>query len=73
MGTFLEFLREVVKGMIRKVSAYFLRKNVLENRKTTLRRRKEGTEKPSVFSHHQIAESKRGTTEILVKKGHSVE
>jgi hypothetical protein len=41
METFLEFLREVLKGMIRKVSAYFLRKNDLENRKTTLRRRKQ--------------------------------
>jgi hypothetical protein len=59
--------------MIREISAYFFRKNVLENRKTTLRRRKEGTEKPVVFSTHQIAESKSGTTGILVKMGHSVE
>ena len=41
METFLEFLRETLKGMIREISAYFFRKNVLENRKTTLRRRKQ--------------------------------
>jgi hypothetical protein len=41
METFLEFLREVLKGMIREISAYFFRENVLENRKTTLRRRKQ--------------------------------
>ncbi|MEH7251412.1 hypothetical protein V7111_04740 [Neobacillus niacini] len=41
METFLEILREVLKGMIREVSAYFIRRNVLENRKTTLRRRKQ--------------------------------
>ncbi|MCM3118446.1 hypothetical protein M3610_24875 [Neobacillus sp. MER 74] len=40
METFLEFLREVLKGVIREISAYFFRKNVLENRKTTLRRHK---------------------------------
>ncbi|MCM3118445.1 hypothetical protein M3610_24870 [Neobacillus sp. MER 74] len=40
METFLEILREILKGMIREVSAYFFRKKILENRKTTLRRRK---------------------------------
>ncbi|WP_299093747.1 hypothetical protein [uncultured Metabacillus sp.] len=35
METFLEFLREVLKGIVREVSAYFFRKNVLENEKTT--------------------------------------
>ena len=39
METFLEILREVLKGIVREVSAYFFRKNVLENEKTTLRRR----------------------------------
>ena len=38
METFLEFLREVVKGIVRESSAYFFRKNILENKKTTLRR-----------------------------------
>jgi hypothetical protein len=41
METFLEFLREVLKGIAREVSAYFFRKNILENKKTTLRRRKQ--------------------------------
>ncbi|PLS03331.1 hypothetical protein CVD27_15265 [Neobacillus cucumis] len=41
METFLELLLEVLKGILREVSAYFFRKNVLENRKTTLRRRKQ--------------------------------
>jgi hypothetical protein len=40
MDTFLEILREVLKGMVREVCAYFFRKNVLEDRKTTLRRLK---------------------------------
>ncbi|WP_197031411.1 hypothetical protein [Bacillus sp. UNC438CL73TsuS30] len=40
METCLEILREVLKGMLREVAAYFFRKNVLENKKTALRRRK---------------------------------
>ncbi|MGM7721582.1 hypothetical protein [Metabacillus sp. Hm71] len=40
METFLEFLREALKGIVREISAYFFRKNVLENRKTTPRRHK---------------------------------
>ncbi|MED1471971.1 hypothetical protein [Bacillus salipaludis] len=40
METFLEILREVLKGMLREVAAYFFRKNVLENKKTALRHRK---------------------------------
>jgi len=41
METFLEFLREVLKGIVHEISAYFFRKNILENKKTTLRRRKQ--------------------------------
>ena len=41
METFLEFLREVLKGIVREVSAYFFRKTVVENKKTTPRRRKQ--------------------------------
>lgn len=41
METFLEFLREALKGIAREISAYFFRKNMLEkNKKTTLRRHK---------------------------------
>ncbi|MBO1511874.1 hypothetical protein [Metabacillus bambusae] len=40
METFLEFVREVLKGFVREVSAYFFRKNVLENKETTSRRHK---------------------------------
>ena len=41
METFLEYLREVLKAIVREISAYFFRKNVIENKKTTLRRRKQ--------------------------------
>jgi hypothetical protein len=41
METFLEILREVLKGIVREVCAYVFRKNVLDNKKTTLRRRKQ--------------------------------
>lgn len=41
METFLVILREALKGIVRKVGAYFFQKNVLENRKTTLRRGKQ--------------------------------
>ena len=41
LETFLEFLREVLKGVMRELRAYFFRKNVLENKKTALRRRKQ--------------------------------
>ncbi|WP_170150261.1 hypothetical protein [Oceanobacillus halophilus] len=37
METFLEYLREVLKGIVREISAYILRKNVTENKKNTLR------------------------------------
>ncbi|MDQ0415693.1 hypothetical protein [Mesobacillus stamsii] len=42
METFLEFLREVLKGVVREISAYFFRKSILdlEHKKTTPRRRK---------------------------------
>jgi hypothetical protein len=38
---FLEIIREVLKGILREISAFFFRKYVLENKKTTLRRRKQ--------------------------------
>lgn len=41
MEAFLEILREVLKGIVREISGYFFRRNVLEkNKKTTLRRHK---------------------------------
>ncbi|WP_269320932.1 hypothetical protein [Bacillus sp. UNC438CL73TsuS30] len=40
METFLEILREILKGVLREISAYFFRKGILENKKTTQRRRK---------------------------------
>ncbi len=40
METFLEFFREVLKGIVREISAYTFRKNALENKKATLCRRK---------------------------------
>jgi hypothetical protein len=47
METFLELVREVLKGMVREVTAYLFRKNVLENEKTTQRRRKHKGGSPS--------------------------
>jgi hypothetical protein len=41
METFLEFLREVLKGIVREIGAYLFRENVLEHKKTTLRRSKQ--------------------------------
>jgi hypothetical protein len=40
METFLELLKEIFKGILRELSAYLFRKNLLDNEKTTLRRRK---------------------------------
>ncbi|MFC0560857.1 hypothetical protein [Halalkalibacter alkalisediminis] len=39
METFLDLFREVLKGVVREISAYTFRKIVLENKKTTPRRR----------------------------------
>lgn len=41
MEIFLEFLREVFKGIIRAISAHFFRETFLEKKKTTPRRRKQ--------------------------------
>ncbi|MCJ7843117.1 hypothetical protein MUB24_20005 [Lederbergia sp. NSJ-179] len=41
METFLEFLREVLKGIVRAVSAHIFKRTVLEKEKTTLSRRKQ--------------------------------
>ena len=38
--TFLEIIREILKGIVREVAAHVFRKNVLDNKKTTPRRRK---------------------------------
>ncbi|MEN1968903.1 hypothetical protein WMZ97_12630 [Lentibacillus sp. N15] len=38
METFLDFLREVLKGMVRAISAHFFKKAFFEKEKTTLRR-----------------------------------
>ncbi|MFJ7952485.1 hypothetical protein ACIQZG_13260 [Lysinibacillus sp. NPDC096418] len=37
METFLEFFREILKGIMREIVAFFFRKNVLEHKKTTPR------------------------------------
>jgi hypothetical protein len=41
METFLEVIREVMKGVVRKIAAHIFRKNVLDNKKTTPSRRKQ--------------------------------
>ncbi|WP_442596679.1 hypothetical protein [Neobacillus sp. D3-1R] len=42
METFLEFLKEVLKGIIREVSAYVTRKTLLKTRKPPRRRKHKG-------------------------------
>jgi hypothetical protein len=41
METFLEVFREIVKGIVRESAAYIFRKNVINQKKTTPRRRKQ--------------------------------
>ncbi|WP_154214202.1 hypothetical protein [Bacillus cereus] len=43
METFLEFLKEIIKGVLRESVAHFFKKKYLENEKSTLsyRRRKQ--------------------------------
>ncbi|GKV57278.1 hypothetical protein NCCP2222_32250 [Sporosarcina sp. NCCP-2222] len=40
MELFLAFLQEVLKGIVRGTTAYVFQKKFLEDKKTTLRRRK---------------------------------
>jgi len=40
METFLDMLREILKGIVRETAAFFFRKNVLDNKKPPSRRRK---------------------------------
>lgn len=37
METFLEVIREIVKGIVRESAAYIFRKNVIDHKKTTQR------------------------------------
>ena len=39
---FFELLKEVVKGIVRAISAHLFRKTFLDKEKTTRRRRKQG-------------------------------
>ncbi|WP_165589601.1 hypothetical protein [Lederbergia galactosidilytica] len=41
METFLEFLKGILKGIVRAFSAHFFKKTFLEKEKTTRRRRKQ--------------------------------
>ncbi|MGJ9459706.1 hypothetical protein [Oceanobacillus sp. CF4.6] len=40
METFLEFLKGILEGIVRELSALLFRNNLLEHKKTTLRRDK---------------------------------
>ncbi|MHA6253279.1 hypothetical protein [Oceanobacillus sp. CAU 1775] len=42
MDIFLEFVKEVFKGIVRAISAYLFQKTFLDKEKTTRRRRKQG-------------------------------
>lgn len=41
MDIFFEFAKEVLKGITRAISAYLFQKTFLDEKKTTLRRRKQ--------------------------------
>ncbi|QPC47607.1 hypothetical protein [Mangrovibacillus cuniculi] len=41
METFLELFREILKALVRESVAYTFRKSILEDKKTTPRRRKQ--------------------------------
>jgi hypothetical protein len=41
METFLEIFREIAKGVVRECAAYIFRKSVIDQKKTTPRRRKQ--------------------------------
>ncbi|QTD43012.1 hypothetical protein [Sporosarcina sp. Te-1] len=41
MELFLEFLQEVLRGIVRGTTAHVFQKQFLEDKKTTLRRRKQ--------------------------------
>ncbi|MBS4212733.1 MULTISPECIES: hypothetical protein [Neobacillus] len=41
METVLEFIREILKGIVRELTAHFFRNNVLENKTPPSRRRKQ--------------------------------
>ncbi|HHT7190976.1 hypothetical protein PDN14_28495 [Bacillus cereus group sp. Bc222] len=43
MDLFLEFLKEIIKGVVRESFVHLFKKNILDNKKTTLssRRRKQ--------------------------------
>lgn len=48
METLLELVREILKGIVREVTAHLFRKNVLEHKKTTRRRRKQKGGSPRI-------------------------
>ncbi|MBT2724283.1 hypothetical protein [Bacillus sp. ISL-46] len=48
METFLELIREILKGIVRELTAYFFRKNVLDDKKTTPRRTKQKGGSPKI-------------------------
>lgn len=54
MDTFLEFAKEVLKGMLRAISAHLFRKTFLNKEKTTQRRNKQkgGSQKQPYFDNH---------------------
>jgi len=41
METFLEVLKEILKGIVRETSAFIFRKSILDKKKTTQSRRKQ--------------------------------
>ena len=41
METFLEILKEILKGIVRETGAFIFRKSILDKKKTTQRRRKQ--------------------------------
>ncbi len=56
METFLEFLKKVLKGIVRAISAYVFQKFLFKNKKTTQRRQKQegGSRKKINCDNHRL-------------------
>ena len=67
METFFEFSKEVLKGIVRAISAHLFRKTFLDKEKTTRRRDKQGGSRKNkiVTTTACTAEAARGRMTIL--------
>ncbi|MBY0145077.1 hypothetical protein [Neobacillus niacini] len=67
METFLEFLIEVLKGVVREVSAHFVLRSLLDNKKTTSSRSKQKGGSPKEY----VLTTTTLTVEAGTKRSHT--